>query len=37
MADANRSKLLAQARRLREAFLDPYLTEPATQDVPLIV
>jgi len=37
MADANRERLLAECRHLREAFLDPYLTDEATKDVPLIV
>lgn len=37
MADANRERLLAECRHLREAFLDPYLTDPATKDTPLIV
>lgn len=35
MADANRMRLLAQCRHIREAFLDPYLADPAS--LPLIV
>lgn len=37
IADANRERLLAQCRRLREAFLDPYLLDEETKDEPLIV
>ncbi|MEW6387065.1 MAG: endonuclease/exonuclease/phosphatase family protein [Thermodesulfobacteriota bacterium] len=37
MADANRRKILAQATQLRLEFLDPYLTDPQTKDIPLIV
>ncbi|MBM2575935.1 endonuclease/exonuclease/phosphatase family protein [Jannaschia sp. Os4] len=37
MADAARERLLAQCRHLREDFLDPYLRDPETADVPLIV
>lgn len=37
MADANRERLLAQCRRLREAFLDPYLRAAETAAIPLIV
>lgn len=37
IADANRERLLAQCRQFREAFLDDYLTAPATRDIPLIV
>lgn len=37
MADANRKKIVAQCTRLRQAFLDYYLTEPTTRGVPLIV
>ena len=37
MADANRERLLAQCRHLREAFLNPYLKEAATRGIPLIV
>jgi len=37
IADANRRKILAQATQLRLQFLEPYLTDPQTRDVPLIV
>lgn len=37
MADANRRRLLAQCRHLRAHFLDPYLTNPETADIPLVV
>lgn len=37
MADANRERLLAQCRRLREAMLDSYLAEDPTRQIPLIV
>jgi len=37
LAGANRMKLLAQCRRFREVFLDAYLTDAATGDVPLVV
>jgi len=37
LADANRKKLLAQTTQLRLKFLDPFLTQNATSDVPLIV
>jgi hypothetical protein len=37
MADANRRKLLAQATQLRLQFLDPYLTQEETRNIPLIV
>lgn len=37
MADANRERLLAQCRHLREAFLNPYLTEEPTKRIPLVV
>lgn len=36
-ADANRRKIFAQASRIRQEFLDPYLSDPATQDIRLIV
>ena len=36
-ADANRKKIVAQCRQLRRAFLDPYLREEATREIPLIV
>lgn len=35
LADANRMRLLAQCRHIREAFLDVYLSDPAS--LPLIV
>ncbi len=35
LADANRMRLLAQCRQIREAFLDVYLSDPAA--LPLIV
>jgi len=37
VADANRKKILAQCRQIRREFLDPYLTEPATAQTPLLV
>lgn len=37
IADANRRKILAQATRLRLQFLEPYLTDAQTKDIPLIV
>jgi endonuclease/exonuclease/phosphatase family metal-dependent hydrolase len=37
MADANRERLLAQCRHLREAFLNPYLAEEPTRRIPLVV
>ncbi len=37
MADANRERLIAQCRRLRSAFIDPYLTDTDTRNIPLIV
>lgn len=37
LADANRMRLLAQCRHLREVFLDAYLQDPGTRDIPLIV
>jgi endonuclease/exonuclease/phosphatase family metal-dependent hydrolase len=36
-ADANRRRLLAQCRRFRDIFLEPYLSDPATRDLPLVV
>lgn len=36
-ADANRMRLLAQCRRMRDGFIEPYLSDPATQNIPLIV
>ncbi len=37
IADANRRKILAQATQVRLQFLDPFLTDPQTRNVPLIV
>lgn len=37
VADANRRKIFAQATQVRLKFLDDYLTNPATRDIPLIV
>jgi endonuclease/exonuclease/phosphatase family metal-dependent hydrolase len=37
IADANRKKILAQATQLRLQFLDTYLTDNETKDIPLIV
>jgi endonuclease/exonuclease/phosphatase family metal-dependent hydrolase len=37
IADANRRKILAQATQVRLGFLDPYMTDAQTKDVPLIV
>jgi endonuclease/exonuclease/phosphatase family metal-dependent hydrolase len=37
LADANRERLLAQCRRIRTGFLDVYLSDAATRDIPLIV
>lgn len=37
LADANRRRLLAQCRHLRSHFLDPYLSDAETAQVPLIV
>ncbi len=36
-ADANRRKILAQAGRVRLAFVDKYLSDDATKNIPLIV
>lgn len=36
-ADANRRKIFAQASRIRQEFLDAYLTDTTTQGIPLIV
>jgi endonuclease/exonuclease/phosphatase family metal-dependent hydrolase len=36
-AEGNRKKLLAQCYRLRSKFLDVYLADNATKDIPLIV
>jgi endonuclease/exonuclease/phosphatase family metal-dependent hydrolase len=37
IADANRRKILAQATQLRLQFVEPYLTDAPTKDIPLIV
>lgn len=37
MADANRERLLAQCRHFREEFLNPYLIDAGTKDIPLIL
>jgi endonuclease/exonuclease/phosphatase family metal-dependent hydrolase len=37
VADANRRKILAQAGQIRRQFLDQYMTDAATRDIPLIV
>jgi endonuclease/exonuclease/phosphatase family metal-dependent hydrolase len=37
IADANRRKILAQASQIRLRFLDRYLTDEATREMPLIV
>jgi endonuclease/exonuclease/phosphatase family metal-dependent hydrolase len=37
LADANRERLLAQCRRIRNGFLDVYLSDAATKAIPLIV
>src|ERR671914_753430 len=37
IADANRRKILAQASQIRLRFLDPYMTDSATKEIPLIV
>lgn len=36
-ADAARKKILAQATQVRTKFLDPYLTDPATAAIPIVV
>ena len=36
-ADANRKRLLAQCRRFRCHFIEPYLCDDATKEIPLIV
>ena len=36
-ADANRRKIFAQASRIRQQFLDAYLLDAGTRDVPIIV
>jgi len=37
MADANRKKILAQAAHIHEMFIEPYLTDNQTKQIPLIV
>jgi endonuclease/exonuclease/phosphatase family metal-dependent hydrolase len=37
IAAANRRKILAQATRIRLGFLDPYMTQAQTREVPIIV
>lgn len=37
MADANRKKIVAQCTQLRLEFLDYYLTENSTKNIPLII
>ena len=37
MADANAKRILAQASRVRNSFLDPYLSDEKTKNIPLIV
>lgn len=36
-AEINRGMFAALAQRLRERFLDPYLLDPETRDIPLVV
>lgn len=36
-ADANRKKIVAQCTQLRQEFIDYYLTDEETKDIPLIV
>lgn len=36
-ADANRKKIVAQCRQLRTQFLDHYLVEEDTRDIPMVV
>jgi endonuclease/exonuclease/phosphatase family metal-dependent hydrolase len=36
-ADANRRKIFAQASRIRQEFLDAYLSDTATANIPLVV
>lgn len=36
-ADANRKKIVAQCTQLRQEFIDLYLTEDSTKDIPLII
>lgn len=37
VSDGNRRKILAQALHVREKFVEPFLSAPATRDTPLIV
>jgi endonuclease/exonuclease/phosphatase family metal-dependent hydrolase len=37
MADANRKKILGQATHIHDTFIEPYLTEEKTKQIPLIV
>jgi endonuclease/exonuclease/phosphatase family metal-dependent hydrolase len=37
VADANSKKILAEATHIHETFIDPYLTDAPTKQVPLIV
>jgi hypothetical protein len=37
IADANRRKILAQASQIQLRFLDPYMSDSATRQIPLIV
>lgn len=37
VSDGNRRKILAQASHIRGKFIEPYLTDAATKDIPLIV
>jgi hypothetical protein len=36
-ADANRMRLLAQCRRFRSIFIEPYLSDPATRNIPMVI
>ncbi len=37
MADANRKKILGQAAHIHDTFIEPYLTDDKTKQIPLIV
>ena len=37
MADSNRKKILAQAAYIHDMFIEPYLTDKKTKQIPLIV
>jgi len=37
IADGNRRRILAQASHIRANFIEPFLTDPATKSIPLIV